>query len=140
MSARLLHSAGEARLLTQPSWDTLNFWVEIALSAAVRLYFLFQSRYRESKTAMFWIALIATLGMSLNRVNVAGLATLSLTKAFYFPAWTEWAVTLGILSGAGLVYFFAVERLRGTSSFWPGKMGLLASILFTPVMSPIFTP
>jgi hypothetical protein len=39
------------------------------------------------------------------------LATLSLTESVYFPAWTEWAVTLGILSGAGLVFFFAVEHL-----------------------------
>jgi hypothetical protein len=58
---------------------------------------------------MFWIAACATAGMSLNRVNVAGLATLSLTKSFYFPAWTEWAVTLSVLSAAGLVYLFAVE-------------------------------
>ena len=47
------------------------------MSAVIPMVFLFQKKYRDSKTAMFWIAACATVGMSLNRVNVAGLATLS---------------------------------------------------------------
>ena len=101
--------SGEFGLLFQRNWDTANFWVEILISAVVPVIYLSRKKYRESKTAMFWIAACATIGMSLNRVNVAGLATLSLTKSLYFPAWTEWALTLGVLSGAGLVYLFAVE-------------------------------
>jgi len=104
-------ASGEGLLLLQFEWDTLNFWIEIALSAVIPIAFLLQRQYRWSKTAMFWIALTATVGITLNRVNVAGLATANLTKSFYFPAWTEWAVTLGILSACGLVLFFAVERL-----------------------------
>jgi len=75
----------------------------------IPIIFLLQKRYRESKTAMFWVGLCAIIGMSLNRVNVAGLATLSLTKSVYFPAWTEWVMTFGILSGAALFYLFCVE-------------------------------
>jgi hypothetical protein len=37
---------------------------------------------------------------------------MGLTKSIYFPAWTEWAVTLGVLSAAGLVYLFAVEHFN----------------------------
>ena len=103
--------SGEGLLLLQFDWDALNFWIEIALSAVIPIVFLLRRQYRWSKTAMFWIALTATVGMALNRVNVAGLATANLTKSFYVPAWTEWAVTLGILSACGLVLFFAVERL-----------------------------
>jgi len=104
-------AAGEFTLLFAGSLDTLNFWIEILISAVLPVVLLSRRELRESKTAMFWICFMATVGMSLNRVNVAGLATLSLTKSVYFPAWTEWAVTLGILSGAGLVFFFAVEHL-----------------------------
>ena len=103
--------AGETGLLFAGSWDTVNFWLELCLSGFLPIAFLSQREFRESKTAMFWICLTATVGISLNRVNVSGLATLSLTDSFYFPAWTEWVVTLGILSGAGLVFLFAMEHL-----------------------------
>jgi Ni/Fe-hydrogenase subunit HybB-like protein len=123
--------SGEGGYLVERSWDTANFWIETLLSAAIPVVFLFQKTYRDSKTAMFWIAACATVGMSLNRVNVAGLATLSLTRSIYFPAWTEWAVTLGILSAAALVYLFAVEyfhlfenvsKTNVTESYEPGHL------------------
>ena len=101
--------AGEVGLLFQANWDTFNFWLETALASVIPLLFLFRLKYRESKTAMFWIGICATAGICLNRVNVSGLATLSLTGSDYLPSWTEWAMTLGILSGAALVYLFCVE-------------------------------
>jgi Ni/Fe-hydrogenase subunit HybB-like protein len=101
--------AGEASLLFAPTWDTLNFWIEILLSAALPAALLWNTRFRESPLAMFWISTSAILGMSLNRVNVAGLATVSSTHQFYIPAWTEWAATIGILSGAALAFLFLVE-------------------------------
>jgi len=104
-------ASGEGALLFERTWDTANFWIEVALSAAIPAFLLLQKRYRESKTAMFWISLCAIVGMSLNRVNVAGLATLSLTNTIYIPSWTEWAMTLGILSAAALFYLFCVEYL-----------------------------
>ena len=76
---------------------------ELLLSAILPIVFLSRRSYRESPTALFWIATAAIVGMSLNRVNVAGLATLSATQATYIPSWAEWFVTLGILSAAGLV-------------------------------------
>jgi Ni/Fe-hydrogenase subunit HybB-like protein len=102
---------GEANLLVQPTWDTFNFWVEIGLSAVIPIALLSRRELRESKTAVFWIALVATAGITLNRVNVAGLATTSLTRSFYFPAWTEWVLTFGILAAGGLVLCFAAEHL-----------------------------
>jgi hypothetical protein len=104
--------SGEAGLLVAPGLDTLNFWLETLLSAALPLAFLLSPRRRSSPRAMFWIALCASVGFTLNRVNVAGLATLSLTHAVYWPAWTEWAMTGGVLGAAGLIYLFAVEHVR----------------------------
>ncbi len=102
--------AGEAALLVQLSWDTFNFWLEILLSAAIPALLLFKKSYRENPKAIFWIGLMALVGVSLNRVNVAGLATVTSTHYFYLPAWTEWTVTVGILAGAALVFLFFVER------------------------------
>ena len=73
---------------------------------------LWNTRFRHSPLAMFWISSSAIIGMSLNRVNVAGLATVSSTHQFYIPAWTEWAATIGILSAAGLAFLFLVEHVN----------------------------
>jgi Ni/Fe-hydrogenase subunit HybB-like protein len=104
-------AAGKAGLLFAPSWDTANFWLEILLSVAIPVILLAHQRFRVSPAAVFWIGLTATAGLSLNRVNVSGLATLSLTHATYMPSWTEWAVSAGILAAAGLIYLFCVENL-----------------------------
>jgi len=104
--------SGELGMLFTPDLNTANFWVEIILSAVIPVIFLFIPRFRESRTAMFWISTTAIVGVSLNRVNVAGLATLDLTNTSYFPIWPEWAVTIGILSGAGLIFLFCVEHFN----------------------------
>jgi Ni/Fe-hydrogenase subunit HybB-like protein len=103
--------SGEGPLLTEATWDTANFWIEVILSAFIPAILLVQKRYRRSRTAMFWVSLCAIVGMSLNRVNVAGLATVGLTHSVYIPTWTEWVMTFGILSGAALFYMFCVEHL-----------------------------
>jgi Ni/Fe-hydrogenase subunit HybB-like protein len=102
--------AGKASLLIAPTWDTANFWIEILLSALLPAALLAKGRFRESPVAMLWISSLAILGMSLNRINVAGLATVSATNFFYLPVWTEWVVTIGILAGAALVFLFCVEH------------------------------
>jgi Ni/Fe-hydrogenase subunit HybB-like protein len=102
-------ASGEGTLLLTGSWDTFNFWIEVALSSVVPIVFLLRKRYRDSTSAVFWVSLCAIVGMSLNRVNVAGLATVSLTHSVYFPSWTEWMMTLGILSVAALFYLYCVE-------------------------------
>jgi Ni/Fe-hydrogenase subunit HybB-like protein len=104
--------AGEGPLLFAATWDTANFWIEILLSALLPAALLLKRSLRNSPAAMFWISSSAIVGMSLNRVNVAGLATVSTTHYFYLPFWTEWAVTIGILSGAGLIFLFCVEHFN----------------------------
>ncbi len=102
--------AGETALLFATSPDALNFWIEILLSAVIPVALLQKRSFRENPSAVFWIGTVALIGISLNRVNVAGLATVTTTHEFYFPTWTEWSVTLGILAGAALVFLFMVER------------------------------
>ena len=107
----VLIATGKAGLLVVPSWDVANFWLEILLSVLLPVALLAQKRFRTSPSAVFWIGVAATVGLALNRVNVSGLATLSLTRAHYMPSWTEWAVSAGILAAAGLFYLFCVENL-----------------------------
>jgi hypothetical protein len=70
---------------------------------------LFFRRYRENPNSLFWICVIGISGMILNRINVSGLATLTLAKGSYFPSIMEWVTTLGILSAGALIFLFCVE-------------------------------
>ena len=78
-------ASGKGGLLFAPSWDTANFWLEILLSAAIPVALLMNQRFRNSPAAMFWIASSGILGVSLNRINVAGLATVSATQPVLHP-------------------------------------------------------
>ena len=102
--------AGKGALLLAPGWETLNFWIEVLISAVLPGALMTRRKLRQSPAAMFWISTLAIIGMSLNRVNVAGLATLGATKGSYFPIWPEWAMTAGILAAAGLAFLYCVER------------------------------
>ncbi|MBW1810506.1 MAG: hypothetical protein JRJ19_14280 [Deltaproteobacteria bacterium] len=108
--------AGEGGLLITAGADTVNFWLEILLSALIPVVLLLFKKIRSSPTAMFWVSTSAIVGVSLNRVNVAGLATQSATQSVYLPIWPEWSMTIGILSIAGLVFLFCVENF----SVFPG--------------------
>ena len=101
--------SGKAPLLFAATWDVTNFWAEILLCVLIPGVLLSFKRFRTEPSAMFWIGICATVGLSLNRINVSGLATLSLIRSNYMPAWTEWAVSAGILAAAGLLYLFCVE-------------------------------
>ncbi|RLB60102.1 MAG: hypothetical protein DRI90_14485 [Deltaproteobacteria bacterium] len=102
--------AGKAPLLLVPGWEMANFWLEVLLSAALPVALMSRRRLRESPVAMFWISTSAIVGMSLNRINVAGLATLHSTQGHYFPIWPEWAVTVGLLAIAALAFLYALEH------------------------------
>jgi Ni/Fe-hydrogenase subunit HybB-like protein len=104
--------SGNGSLLFVAGWDTANFWFEIVISAVVPIAILSRKHWRENSKVVFWVSTVAVAGMSLNRVNVAGLATLSSTEGDYFPVFPEWAVTAGVLSAAALAFLFAVEHVE----------------------------
>jgi len=108
----MVFADGKADLLVSLGFDSANFWLEIMLSAIIPVALLAVKKYRESPTAMFWISTSVLVGISLNRVNVAGLATQTATQSTYFPIWPEWAVTVGLLSFAALVILFCIEHFR----------------------------
>ena len=51
-------------------------------------------------------------GFVLHRANVGGISHIAVTGQVYVPAPTEVAVSLGIVSGLGLIFLFFVENLK----------------------------
>jgi len=110
----------------------LLFLAEMVLTVLLPMVLLAAPGARRSRVGLGLAASLVVAGFVLNRITVSIVATLSSTGDTYFPAWTEFAVSLGVVAGAALVFFFFVEhfsvlgeeisRGRGT---W--KKGLLCN-------------
>ncbi|GAB4351734.1 MAG: hypothetical protein Kow0099_35880 [Candidatus Abyssubacteria bacterium] len=92
------------------SWEGGLFIVELLISAVMPVVLFSLPKVRQSIGGLATGAGMAVIGFVLNRINVSGLASVSETGSRYFPSWTEFAVSIGIVSAAGLVFFFFVEN------------------------------
>jgi hypothetical protein len=101
---------GRLGLVLDGSWMAKLFLVEIALSAVLPMVLFAIPRVRRSFNAVWLLSLCSVLGFVLNRINASGLSQVWATDVFYFPAWTEFAISLGIVSGCAIVFFFIQEH------------------------------
>ena len=88
------------------------FWIEIAFLALIPLALLFMPQFRRQTNWQWSTAAIGVFGIVLNRIDVGGLADLSRGNRLYLPAWSEFAVSLGIVAAAMLVFLFTIEHFK----------------------------
>jgi Ni/Fe-hydrogenase subunit HybB-like protein len=91
-------------------WQVTMFWVEVAAMAVLPITFLSIARVRRSRVGQWAVAGLGVFGIVLNRVNVGGLVHTGRGEALYIPAWTEVAVSAGVVAAAVLAFLYAVER------------------------------
>lgn len=103
----LQHKLG---LIFAGTWESNLFIVEILMSAVIPIVFFSIPAVRRSPTAVWLLSSCSVLGFVLNRVNAAGLVQVWATRNFYFPAWTEFAISIGIVSACAIVFFFIQEH------------------------------
>jgi Ni/Fe-hydrogenase subunit HybB-like protein len=107
-----LAARSQLHYLAGGGWLTGLFWVEIALLALIPLALLSAPQFRLQGNWQWATAAIGVFGVVLDRIDVGGLADLSRGNRLYLPAWTEFAVSLGIVAAAMLVFLFMVERFK----------------------------
>lgn len=88
------------------------FWFEIILMGLAPAAIFSIPASRRSHSAQWLGAFLGVAGVVLNRVNVGGLAHQGRGEAFYVPAWTELAISGGVVSLAVLAFLFFVERFK----------------------------
>ncbi len=101
---------GNLHLAFENTFEARLFWVEIAMSALIPLVLFLVPRVRRSHTGVFVAAALGVMGFLLNRIDASGLAQVWATGTDYFPAWTEFAVSFGIVSFFALIYLFIQEH------------------------------
>lgn len=113
--------AEATRFLTQGDM-ALGFWVwEIVLGGIVPALLMFTAKKLNSEAALFVGGALATIGLILNRWHttmIGFLTPLSTDPVLsyplvpeYTPAWTEWMVAIGIVSGVLLALSLGVRYL-----------------------------
>jgi Ni/Fe-hydrogenase subunit HybB-like protein len=107
-----LAARGQLHELAGGGWLPGLFWVEMALMALIPLAMLYAPQFRTRGNWQWAAAAIGVFGVVLNRIDVGGLADLSRGNRLYVPAWSEFAVTLGIVAAAVLVFLFMIEHFK----------------------------
>jgi len=100
----------QLHLLVQPSWYSVLFVVELAMSVVIPLV-LFNL---PSLAGKHWPIVVGAFtgvgGFVLHRADVGGIVHMAVTGETYLPALTEVLVSVGLVSGMALIFLFFVER------------------------------
>ena len=103
---------GQLRYAVSTGWQTALFWFEILVMAVVPAILLSVPRLRRTREGQWAAAALGVFGVVLNRIDVGGLAHLARGNPVYWPAWTEVALSAGVVAAATLAFLFLVERFR----------------------------
>jgi Ni/Fe-hydrogenase subunit HybB-like protein len=103
---------GQLHFLTGDEWQVKAFWGEIALLAIIPLVLLSMPQFQRHRNWQWATAALAVAGVVLNRIDVGGLVDLSRGTGLYVPQWSEFAVSMGIVAAATLVFLFMIEHFK----------------------------
>ncbi|MGD8897969.1 MAG: Ni/Fe-hydrogenase cytochrome b subunit, partial [Acidobacteriota bacterium] len=99
---------GELGRAFDGSWFAVLFWVEMGMSTLAPVALFLRARKSDGHWAIAWGSFLMTAGFVLHRADVGGISHIAVTGQVYVPAPTEVAVSLGIVSGLGLIFLFFV--------------------------------
>lgn len=102
---------GRLPLAFEGSRESGLFLVELALSTLIPLVLFAVPRLRVRQGVMLTAAGSSVIGFLFHRVNASGLAHVSVTGSSYFPSWTEFVVSVGVVSAAALVFLWLEEHV-----------------------------
>ncbi len=104
-----IHGAWEA--LIAGTWESWLYTFELLITAVLPVTLLIVSRTRRSPAAIGAAAFSASIGLALNRLDAGIFGYFRDTEVIYFPSLAEWALGLGVIAAAALVFFFVAENL-----------------------------
>ena len=102
---------GKLGLLQEGSFESAAFLIEIGVGIVLPLCIVFTS-LANYRFFIILYGLLTVFGVVLNRMNVVITGMIRETGGTYFPAWTEFLVTLGLVSGGILAYMFLCENFN----------------------------
>ena len=101
---------GVLPLLKLPRTETYLFLFEAGLLVAA-MVLLYQRWVHTHPAALYLSAVLVLLGLVANRMNVAITGMQASSGTYYFPKWTEFAITLSLVASAFALFWLAVKYL-----------------------------
>ena len=106
-----LMATGEIGLIFTAYPQNLLWWGEIIIGVILPIILFSMPSVRQSRSGIFWSAVLVVLGLILNRFNVSMLALAMRPGFTYFPHWMEVAISAGLVADALLVIWLAYRLL-----------------------------
>jgi Ni/Fe-hydrogenase subunit HybB-like protein len=94
------------------TWESYIFWIEISLQAIVPMFVFAIPQYRKSLVGLCIGSSAAFFGLAMHRLDSGIVGYFRTSEAIYIPSISEFVLSFGVLSTAGLVFFFLVERFH----------------------------
>jgi len=94
------------------SWETYLFWIEIVLQTIIPVIIFLTPAFRKRIIGLIIGTSSAVLGLLMHRIDTGIIGYFTSAETTYIPNLSEFLLSMGILSGAGLVFFLIVERFH----------------------------
>lgn len=104
--------SGELGLIFSGSWEAGLFITEMLVSTILPVIIFSIPKLRYNHRWQWVGSIMVVFGMVFNRINVGGLTMIRATGDIYLPSWMEIVVSMGVVSGAVLVFMFAIEKFH----------------------------
>ncbi len=119
---------GQWRLLLKGTWESWLFGGEILVEVLAPILLVVLPSTRRSVTGLGIAAFCGAFGLALNRMDVGIFGYFRDAGVTYWPSLGEWAICFGVLSMAGLVFFFIVENFSIFGEDWKRRLETKSSL------------
>lgn len=104
--------SGELGLLFTSGINSVMFWVDVLLSAAIPMVLFAIPSIRNSAAGLLWSALTVFIGTMIYRFNVSLTGWARPEGTHYFPHWAEIGMSVGVVAMVLLAYDFIVRNFN----------------------------
>ena len=102
---------GKIGLLATGSAESILYIAELAIGALLPIVLIFNKKTNKMPIPVAIAGGAAAFGLVLNRLNAGIFGYLSDAGVVYFPSLLEWALGIGVIAAAGLVFLALTEYL-----------------------------
>lgn len=104
--------AGKFGMIFSGTWQSWLFIAELMIMAIIPMILFINPRTRNTQAGQWVGSFMVVFGMVFNRINVGGLTMMGTTGDAYFPSWTEFSISAGIVSFMAIIFLFGVEHFH----------------------------
>lgn len=126
-----LWSSGSWRTLFAGGWEAWLFIIELVLAALLPIILVAIPRSRRSPYGLGAAAASASFGLALNRLDVGIFGYFHDATMPYFPSLAEWALSIGVVAAAVLVFFAISEYFPIFDERWRTRRDSVRSFAYS---------